>query len=138
MPEFQISFGVQTKGSDPPTFNQKFQEFIPNDYSIELSEEIERNECPDPDCKSRNFSVFMAEKDTVFYPSPTPKRQGKYRVLTIDGKCSCGSKQGYDKEEWVSKSQDNVTWTPKNHMQPCPDCGNKYWIDWTEEERTYL
>jgi hypothetical protein len=47
---------------------RKFQEFIPNDYGIELSEDIERKECPDPDCKSKNFSVFMAEKDTVFYP----------------------------------------------------------------------
>ena len=33
---------------------------------------------------------MLAEKDTVFYPSPTPKRQGKYRVLTIDDKCECG------------------------------------------------
>jgi hypothetical protein len=74
----------------------------------------------------------------VFYPSPAPKREGKYRVLTIDGKCSCGSKQGYDKEELVSKSEDNVTWTPKSHMQPCLDCGKKYGIDWTEQERTYL
>jgi hypothetical protein len=80
--------------------NRKFQEFIPNDYGIELSEEIERKECPESDCKSKNFSVFMAEKDTFFYPSPPPKREGKYRVLTKDGKCSCGSKQGYDKEEW--------------------------------------
>ena len=82
-------------------FNRKFQEFIPNDYGIEISEEIERKECPEPDCKSKNFSVFMAEKDTVLYPNnaPIPKREGKYRVLTIDGKCSCGSKQGYDKEE---------------------------------------
>ena len=24
--------------------------------------------CPEPDCKSKNFSIFMAEKDTVFYP----------------------------------------------------------------------
>jgi hypothetical protein len=46
-------------------FNRKFQEFIPNDYSIELSEDIERKECPDADCKSKNFSVFMAEKDSV-------------------------------------------------------------------------
>ncbi|MDW0331747.1 MAG: hypothetical protein QN423_02275 [Nitrososphaeraceae archaeon] len=42
-------------------FNRKFQEFIPNDYGIELSEDIERKECPDPDCKSRNFSVYMAK-----------------------------------------------------------------------------
>ena len=63
----------------------------------------------------------------MFYPSPTPKREWKYRVLTIDGKCSCGSKQGYNKEEWVSKFEDNVTWTPKSYMQqPCPYCGNKY------------
>jgi hypothetical protein len=41
----------------------------------------------------------MAEKDTVFYPSPGPKGEGTYRVLTIDGKCECGSNQGYDKEE---------------------------------------
>jgi hypothetical protein len=47
---------------------RKFQEFILNDYGIELSEDIERKECPDPDCKSKSFSVFMAEKDTVFYP----------------------------------------------------------------------
>jgi hypothetical protein len=47
---------------------RKFQEFIPNDYGIELSEDIERNECPAPDCKSKNFSVFMGEKDTGFYP----------------------------------------------------------------------
>jgi hypothetical protein len=49
-------------------FNRKFQEFIPNDYGIEICEDIERKECPEPDCKSNNFSVFMAEKDTVFYP----------------------------------------------------------------------
>jgi hypothetical protein len=49
-------------------FNRKFQEFIPNDHGIELSEDIERKQCPDPDCKSKNFSVFMAEKDTVVYP----------------------------------------------------------------------
>ena len=54
-------------------FNQKFQEFIPNDYGIELGEDIERKECPDPDCKSKKFCVFMAEKDTVFYPSRTNK-----------------------------------------------------------------
>jgi hypothetical protein len=53
----------------------------------------------------------------VFYPSPTPKREGKYRVLTIDGKCSCGSKQGYDKE-WHSKSEDNVTWHQKVTCSP--------------------
>ena len=70
----------------------------------------------------------------MFYPSPTPKRQGKYRVLIIDGKCECGSDQGYSKEEW--HFQPGVTWTPKNHMEPCA-CGKKYWIDWTEEERTY-
>lgn len=49
-------------------FNKKFQEFVPNDYSYELTEDIERKQCPDPDCKSKNFSIFMAEKDTVFYP----------------------------------------------------------------------
>ena len=48
--------------------NRKFQEFIPNDYGIELGEEIERKECPDPECKGKNFSVIMMEKDTVFYP----------------------------------------------------------------------
>lgn len=48
--------------------NRKFQEFITNDDGIELSEDIERKECPDPDCKSKNFSVIMMEKDTVFYP----------------------------------------------------------------------
>ena len=87
-----------------------------------------------PKCGNK-FAVKFTTSDTKFYPSnPAPKREGKYRELTIDGKCSCGSKQGYDKEEWHSKSGDNVTWTPKNHMQPCPDCGNKYWIYWTEEE----
>jgi hypothetical protein len=50
------------------SFNKKFQEFIPRDHQYELTEDIERKECPDPDCKSKNFSVFMAEKDTVFYP----------------------------------------------------------------------
>jgi hypothetical protein len=51
---------------------RKFQEFIPNDYGIELPAEIERKECPEPDCKSKNFSVFMADKDTVYYPPPPP------------------------------------------------------------------
>jgi hypothetical protein len=49
-------------------FNKKFQEFVPNYYSYELTEDIERKQCPDPDCKRKNFSIFMAEKDTVFYP----------------------------------------------------------------------
>ena len=31
-------------------------------------EDIERKECPNPECKSKNFSVIMMEKDTVFYP----------------------------------------------------------------------
>ena len=44
-------------------------------------------------CHSKNYSVTLAEKD----PSPTPKRQGKYRVLTIDGKCECGSDQGFSR-----------------------------------------
>ena len=47
--------------------NRNFQEFIPNDYGVELSEEIERKECPD--CKSTKFSIIMHDKDTVFYPS---------------------------------------------------------------------
>jgi Zn finger protein HypA/HybF involved in hydrogenase expression len=55
----------------------KTQHFIPRDHQYELNEEIERKECPD--CKSKNYSVFMAEKDTVMYPSPTPKREGTYR-----------------------------------------------------------
>ena len=50
-------------------FNRKFQQLIPNDYGIELGEDIERKECPEPDCKSKKFCVFMAEKDTVFYPT---------------------------------------------------------------------
>jgi hypothetical protein len=49
---------------------------------------------------ARTILLRWLEKDTVFYPSPTPKRQGKYRVLTIDGKCECGSDQGFSKEEW--------------------------------------
>ena len=49
--------------------SKKFQEFIPNDYSIELGAEIERKECPDPYCKGKKFSVVMLEKDAVFYPS---------------------------------------------------------------------
>ena len=53
--------------------NRKFQEFIPNDYGIELGEEIERKECPNPDCKSKNFSIIMHDKDTVFYPSSPNK-----------------------------------------------------------------
>ena len=62
--------------------------------------------------------------DRKFYPSPPPpKRQGKYRVLIIDGKCECGSDQGYSNEEW--HFQPGVTWTPKNHMQhPVPAVRN--------------
>ena len=87
-------------------------------------------------CYSKNYSVTPAEKDTVFYPSLSPKRQGKYRVLTIDGKCECGSDQGFSKEEW--HFQPGTTWTPKKHNQKCPDCNNEYYINWTEEQRTYL
>jgi hypothetical protein len=46
---------------------------------------------------ARTILLRWLEKDTVFYPSPTPKRQGKYRVLTIDGKCECGSDQGFSR-----------------------------------------
>ena len=87
-------------------------------------------------CHSKNCSVTLAEKDTVFYSSPTPKRQGKYRVLTIDGKCECASDQGFSKEEW--HFQPGTTGTPKKHNQKCPDCNNEYHINWTEEQRTYL
>ena len=45
------------------SFNKKFQEFIPRDHQYELTEDIERKECPDPDCKSKNFSVFMDGDD---------------------------------------------------------------------------
>jgi rubredoxin len=114
----------------------KQQYFIPRDHKYELNEEIERKDCPDPNYKSKNYSVFMAEKDTVLYPSPEPKREATYRVLTIDGKCSCGSDQGYSKEEW--HFQPGTTWTPKKHNQKCPDCGKEYYINWTEEQRTYL
>jgi len=41
--------------------------------TLELGEEIERKECPEPDCKSKKFHVFMADKDTVFYPSSPNK-----------------------------------------------------------------
>ena len=51
--------------------SRNFQEFIPNDHGIDLSEDIERKECPG--CKSKNFSVIMYEKDTVFYPSSPNK-----------------------------------------------------------------
>jgi hypothetical protein len=53
--------------------SRHFQEFIPNDYGIELGEEIERKECPNPDCKGKNFCIIMHDKDTVFYPSPANK-----------------------------------------------------------------
>jgi hypothetical protein len=61
--------------------DRKFQFFIPNDHGIELGEEIEMKQCPEPGCKSKNFSVFMADKDTVFYPNntPPPKREGIWR-----------------------------------------------------------
>jgi hypothetical protein len=61
---------------------------------------------------ARTILLRWLEKDTVFYPSPTPKRQGKYRVLTIDGKCECGSDQGFSKEEW--HFQPGTTWTQKS------------------------
>jgi hypothetical protein len=51
-------------------FNEKAQEFIPNDYQYELTEEVERKQCPNPECKSTKFSVILAEKDTVYYPPP--------------------------------------------------------------------
>ena len=119
-------------------FYYKKQEFIPPDYGYELTEEIERKECPNAECKSKNYTVTMVEKDTVRYPNNAsiPKRQGKYRVLTIDDKCSCGSDQGYSKEEW--HFQPGTTWTPKKHNQKCPDCSKEYHINWTEEQRTYL
>ena len=79
----------------------------------------------------------MAEKDTVFYPSPTPKRQGTYRVLTIDGKCECGFKL-----RLLTKKRGTFNLEPlghpKKHNQKCPDCGKEYHINWTEEQRTYL
>jgi hypothetical protein len=40
----------------------KQQYFIPRDHKYELNEEIERKECPDPDYKSKSYSVFMAER----------------------------------------------------------------------------
>ena len=118
------------------SLQNKQQYFIPRDHKYELNEEIERKECPDPDYKSKSYSVFMAEKDIVLYPSSEPKREATYRVLTIDGKCSCGSDQGYSKEEW--HFQPGTTWTPKKHNQKCPDCSKEYHINWTEEQRTYL
>jgi hypothetical protein len=39
-------------------------------------------------------------------------------------------------EEW--HFQPVTTWTPKKHNQKCPDCNNEYYINWTEEQRTYL
>jgi hypothetical protein len=48
--------------------SKSFESFIPNDYGVDLSEDIERKECPDPECKGKNFSVIVMEKDTVFYP----------------------------------------------------------------------
>ena len=69
-----------------------------------------------PPLRAKVF-CFYGREDIVFYPSPTPKREWKYRVLTIDGKCSFGSKQGYNKEEWVLKFEDNVTCTPKRYIQ---------------------
>jgi hypothetical protein len=53
-------------------FNAKAQEFIPNDYQYKLTEEVERKQCPNPECKSTKFSVTLAEKDTVYYPPPPP------------------------------------------------------------------
>jgi hypothetical protein len=43
--------------------SRKFQEFIPNGYGIEICEDIERKECPEPDCKSNIFSVFYGREE---------------------------------------------------------------------------
>ena len=56
--------------------NQKFQNFIPNDYGIDLGEEIELKICPDPDYKSKNFSVFMAEKIPCFIQALPQRDKG--------------------------------------------------------------
>jgi hypothetical protein len=61
--------------------SRHFQEFIPNDYGIELGEEIERKECPNPDCKSKNFSIIMHDKDTVFYPNNALKGSHSMALL---------------------------------------------------------
>ena len=49
-------------------FNRKFQEFIPNDYSIELSEDIERKECPIQIVKVRIFLSLWQKKIQWFIP----------------------------------------------------------------------
>jgi predicted RNA-binding Zn-ribbon protein involved in translation (DUF1610 family) len=61
--------------------SRHFQEFIPNEYGIELGEEIERKECPNPDCKSKNFSIIMHDKDTVFYPNNALKGSHSMALL---------------------------------------------------------
>ena len=50
---------------------KKVQEFIPNDYGVELSEEIERKECPD--CRSKNYSGFYGRKGYSILSKPYPK-----------------------------------------------------------------
>jgi hypothetical protein len=38
-------------------------------------------ECPNPDCKSKNFSIIMHDKDTVFYPNNALKGSHSMALL---------------------------------------------------------
>jgi hypothetical protein len=68
------------------------------------------------------------------YNPDCEKRQGKKRVVTLEGVCGCG----YIKQELIfDYKPGEKPWGPTTHIQECPACNEEYWFDWTEINKTF-
>ena len=112
-------------------------------YEI-LQEAVQRKQCPNPGCKSKNWKVGIQEQDienNLFQPTPFEGKQGKYRNVLLEGRsvpngCDCGPFK--EEMEFKAGATGEMDWEPTLPVQICPNCNKQYHLDWTVTERTYL
>ena len=105
------------------------------------------NECPNPECKSKNFAAVISEQEIEPFSQPVlGKKVGKYRHMVLEGRphpdangngCTCVP----FKEEWEFEPvnmEGRKDWEPTTHNQLCPNCNNQYYLEWTVTERNYI
>ena len=125
-------------------FYDKQTELIQPGQSYEVLKAASK-ECPNPECKSKNFAVVVSEDDIEPSNIIMGKKEGKYRHIRIEGTpypdengCTCGP----FKDEWEVKAfepgEGKKNWEPTLPVQICPHCNKQYHLDWTITERPYF
>jgi len=134
-------YQIQTQRLQP---GQSYEVLKPR-LGTKAASSINYNQCPNPECGSKNMAAVVTEEDAKdeLPLLPMEKKQGKYRLIHLEEKpipdgCQCPPFTKEMELKAASKGEKYRDWEPTLPIQICSQCDKEYHLDWTVPERTYF